>query len=234
MGRLPPDTEILPGDPPVALRLRPDPRARRFSLRVSQGCGGVTLTFPPRAGRAAAMAFARDREAWLRSTLAGLPEARRARPGARLPLLGEELTLVASPLRRARREASVLLVPPGSAAGPATAAFLKAEAAARLQPLCHAHARRLGRPLAGLVLRDTRSRWGSCTAEGRLMFNWRLAMAPAEVIDYVAAHEAAHLAEMNHSPAFWSLVERLHPNHVPARTWLRCHGVELQRWQFGA
>ncbi|MGY6410447.1 MAG: M48 family metallopeptidase [Alkalilacustris sp.] len=227
-----PDTEILPGDPPVPVRLRPDPRARRFSLRVSQGCGRVTLTFPPRAGRAAALAFARDREDWLRRTLAGLPDRQVAQPGVRVPFLGAELTLVAAPLRRARREGAALLVPPGAAAGPATAAYLKAEAAARLGPLCAAHAGRLGRPLAGVVLRDTRSRWGSCTATGRLMFNWRLVMAPPAVIDYVAAHEAAHLVEMNHGPAFWALVARLHPDHAAARAWLRRNGVSLQRWSF--
>lgn len=225
---------ILPGEPPVEIALRPSAQARRLSLRVSRVDGRVTLSFPPRLGRAAALEFAREKEGWLRATLAALPAAPRAVAGARLPVAGEELELVAAPLRRARRDGGVLLVPPGAAAGLAVAAYLKAEARARLEPACARHADRLGRRPAGLVLRDTRSRWGSCTAAGRLMFSWRLAMAPVEVLDYVAAHEVAHLVEMNHAPAFWEVVARLCPDHAAQRAWLRRHGPALQAWCFGA
>jgi predicted metal-dependent hydrolase len=225
---------VLPGDPPVEILLRPSPRARRFSLRVAAADGRVTLSFPPAAGRAAALAFARDRADWLRARLAERPEAPRAEPGARLPVAGAELLLVAAPLRRARREAGVLLVPPGRAAGRAAAEFLIADARARLEPACATHAARLGRRPGRITLRDPRSRWGSCTVEGNLMFSWRLAMAPAPVLDYVAAHEVAHLVEMNHAPAFWALVARLCPDHGAQRDWLRRHGAALQAWRFDA
>ncbi|MBK5927766.1 M48 family metallopeptidase [Rhodobaculum claviforme] len=223
---------VLSGDPPVTVRLRPDPRARRFSLRVAHGDGRITLTFPPRAGRTAALAFMREREGWLRATLADLPQTVAVAPGISLPVLGTPLVLVAAPLRRARRDGDRLLVPPGRGCGPAVAAHLRAVAHARLEGLCTAHAATLGRPLAGIALRDTRSRWGSCTAAGRLMFSWRLALAPVEVFDYVAAHEAAHLVEMNHSPAFWRLVEGLCPDWRRQRAWLRSNGGALHRWRF--
>jgi predicted metal-dependent hydrolase len=90
---------------------------------------------------------------------------------------------------------------------------------------CDRHAAALGRQPRALSLRDTRSRWGSCTHDGRLMFSWRLAMAPPEVLDYVAAHEVAHLAHMDHSPAFWAATARLMPDYARHRAWLRAHGA---------
>ncbi len=91
----------------------------------------------------------------------------------------------------------------------------------------------VGRPFHRLTLRDTRSRWGSCTVDGGLMYSWRLAMAPPEVLDYVAAHEVAHLVEMNHAPAFWAVVRRLVPDYAPRRAWLKQHGQRLHAYRFG-
>jgi predicted metal-dependent hydrolase len=92
----------------------------------------------------------------------------------------------------------------------------------------------IGRPYSRITLRDTRSRWGSCTADGALMYSWRLAMAPPAVLDYVAAHEVAHLAQMNHSPAFWAVVARLVPGHAAPRRWLKLHGQTLHGPRFGS
>ena len=94
------------------------------------------------------------------------------------------------------------------------------------------YAARLGKGYTRLTLRDTRSRWGSCTSDGGLMFSWRLIMAPPSVLDYVAAHEVAHLAQMNHSPAFWAEVTRIYGDFDPPRQWLRTHGADLHRYQF--
>jgi predicted metal-dependent hydrolase len=94
------------------------------------------------------------------------------------------------------------------------------------------HALRAGREAGRLSLRDTRSRWGSCSCRGDIMLSWRLVMAPPAILDYVAAHEAAHLVRMDHSRDFWRLVARLDPGHEAARGWLRREGASLHRWRF--
>jgi hypothetical protein len=225
----------LPGSPPVEITLRRSARARRFSLRISRLDGRVTLSLPRHALASEALAFARAQEDWIRAALARMPQAARVGLGAAVPVEGRVLTLVAGPGRRPRIEGGALVVPGDPAqAGPRAAAFLKLLARDRLVAACDRHAERLGRPYARLTLRDTRSRWGSCTADGALMFSWRLVLAPPEVLDYVAAHEVAHLAEMNHSAAFWALVEHLYPGHAASRRWLRTEGQALHALRFTA
>ena len=118
--------------------------------------------------------------------------------------------------------------------GPAIEAFLKALARDRLLAASKRYATRLERSFARLTLRDTRSRWGSCSATGNLMYSWRLILAPPDVLDYVAAHEVAHLAHMDHSPAFWGTVEALCPGYAEPRAWLRREGAGLHRYRFRA
>lgn len=222
------------GDPALAVTIRRHPRARRFSLRVSGADGRITLTLPPRAALSQAIAFAEDRADWLRAALARRPDACCPAPGVALPVEGVP-HLIEAPSSRgaARLEAGRLILPGPEATLPARAAtFLRHLARDRLAAACDRHAAALGRPFRAIALRDTRARWGSCAADGTLRFSWRLAMAPAEVLDYVAAHEVAHLAEMNHSPAFWAQVTRLKPGWQAQRAWLRAHGAELQRWRF--
>jgi predicted metal-dependent hydrolase len=217
----------------ISVTLRRSARARRFSLRVSRLDGRVTLTLPVRAREADGIAFLRDQEDWLRRTLAAMPRTPSLAFGVRLPLEGQRLVLTHAVGRVIRIEGEALLVP-GDAArlGVRLSAWLKARARDRLAMASDRHAAALGRPYTSLSLRDTRSRWGSCTHDGRLMYNWRLVMAPPAVLDYVAAHEVAHLAQMNHSPAFWSTVAQLLPGYEAPRRWLKAHGQELQGWRF--
>jgi predicted metal-dependent hydrolase len=128
----------------------------------------------------------------------------------------------------------MLVVPGPGAAGPRIAAWLKLRARDALAPAVRRYAGMVGREAGVINLRDTRSRWGSCSSTGRLGFSWRLAMAPAEVLDYVAAHEVAHLVEMNHAPAFWDQVERLMPDYRRHRAWLRHEGGRLHAYSFEA
>lgn len=227
---------VLPGPPPVEITLRRSARARRLSLRVSGLDGRVTLTVPPRLREAEALAFARDREGWIRDALARVPPTMAVVPGARLPVEGQLLCVRPVAGRGPVRRTPAALEVPGDpgGAGARVAAFLRLLARDRLTAACDALAARAGRPYARLTLRDTRSRWGSCTADGALMFNWRLAMAPPPVLAYVAAHEVAHLVHMDHSPAFWAEVERLCPGHAAPRRWLRTEGAALHGWRFGA
>lgn len=225
---------ILPGDPPVHVAMRRSARARRFSLRVSRVDGRVTLSLPAWARESEAIAFAREKEDWIRATLAGLPVLRRVEIGGILPVEGQEVVIRRGAGRAPRIEGGALLVPgdPDRAAA-RVSGFLKVMARERLTAACDSHARVLGRAYTRITLRDTRSRWGSCAPDGALMFSWRLAMAPPVVLDYVAAHEVAHLAQMNHSPAFWAVVARLMPGYEAPRLWLKRHGAGLQAIRFG-
>lgn len=225
---------VLPGSPPVEVALRRSARTRRFSLRVSRLDGRVTLSLPHGAREAEAMKFLVAQEAWLRAALAKMPGQAAVGIGSVLPVEGRMLTLAPGTGRSPRMEDDSLLLPgdPGRA-GVRAAAYLKVLARDRLVAACDLHAGRLGRPFGTLSLRDTRSRWGSCTSQGGLMFSWRLIMAPPAVLDYVAAHEVAHLAQMNHSPAFWAVVGELCPGYGAHRAWLRGQGQALHGYRFG-
>lgn len=225
----------LPGNPPVSVTLRRSARARRFSLRVSRLDGRVTLSIPARASEAEALAFAGDKADWVRSILATSAPRRGVGQGATVPFEGRALTVTAAAVRAVRVEGDLLLVP-GDPARVATriAAFLKLAARQRLQVESERFAADIGRPIRAITLRDTRSRWGSCTHDGRLMYSWRLIMAPPEVLSYVAAHEVAHLKELNHSGDFWAIVARMMPDYARHRRWLRSHGNDLHRIDFGA
>lgn len=225
-------TERLILDDGTAVTLRRHARARRMTLRVSARDGAVTLTVPVRLAESDARAFLDSRRTWLRQALATAAPPQPVRFGALLPVEGQALRLTPAALRRPVIEGEALLLPQGRPAGPAAAGFLRALAQLRLAAASDRHARALGRGFRAIVLRDTRSRWGSCTHDGRLMYSWRLAMAPPAVLDYVAAHEVAHLAHMDHSPQFWAVVARLCPGHAAQRAWLRQHGGGLHRWQF--
>ncbi len=224
---------MLAGNPPIEVELKRSPRARRMTLRVSRLDGRVTLTMPPRLAEKEGLAFLKDRESWLRTHLAGVGGALPMVFGTAIPLEGAEVLLTAGAVRRPTREGSVLLLPPDpDKVAARTLAYLKAAARDRLAVACDRHAAALGRTYGRLTLRDTRSRWGSCSSRGDLMFSWRLIMAPSEILDYVAAHEVAHLAEMNHSDAFWAVCGRLYPDYKTARRWLRNNGSELHRLRF--
>ncbi|MFN3970293.1 MAG: M48 family metallopeptidase [Gemmobacter sp.] len=223
----------LPGPPPLEVVLRRSARARRMSLRVSRIDGAATLTLPPRVPEREAMAFLAAQEGWLRRATAAMPVGHAVGHGTVLPVEGQALRLLPGPGRSVRIEGDSLIVPglPG-AAGARVAAWARARARDRLAAACDRHAATLGRRYTSLVLRDTRSRWGSCSSAGRLMFSWRLILAPPRVLDYVAAHEVAHLARMDHSPAFWATVAALVPDYATHRAWLKAEGNALHAFRF--
>lgn len=221
----------LPGTPPVPLTLRKSARARRISLRISQLDGRVTLTYPTGVPETEALSFAHQKEAWIRGHLQERPEVETVGIGHSIPIEGIARRIVPAQGRRVLLQGDEIGVPAGAEAR-RLARFLKELARDRLTGACDDYAAILGRPYHSLTLRDTRSRWGSCTSTGGLMFSWRLILAPPEVLHYVAAHEVAHLAEMNHSPAFWAQVERIFGPYKGPRRWLRDNGAELHRYRF--
>ena len=218
--------EITIGDG-IRLLVRRSARARRMTLRVPRHGGPPVLTLPGSLALSEGRAFAESRADWLRRTAARMPGPSLVGAGARLPVEGQLLTITPAPVRMVQ-----LQVPATRPVGPVVQAFLKHLAHQRLTPACDRHATALGRSFRAIALRDTKSRWGSCTSDGRLMFSWRLAMAPPEVLGYVAAHEVAHLAHMDHSPRFWAAVEGLMPDFARHRAWLRDQGGSLMAWKF--
>ncbi len=223
----------LPGTPPVPLTLRKSARARRISLRISQLDGRVTLTYPQGVPEAEALNFARMKEDWIRQHLEDRPDPAVVKFGQSIPVEGIARRIVPASGRRVQLGNDEIAVPKGAEAR-RLARFLKELARDRLTGACDDYAAILGRPYSSLTIRDTRSRWGSCSSTGGLMFSWRLILAPSDILHYVAAHEVAHLAEMNHSPAFWAQVERIFGDYKDQRRWLRDNGAQLHRYRFDA
>ncbi len=225
---------LLRGDPPVEVVLRRSARARRFSLRVSRIDGKVTLSMPAHARESEALAFAQGHADWIRNTLERNGSRVAVAFGTQLPVQGQLLTLTPAPIRAPRVEEDRLLLPADpERVALRTGAWLRLLARQRLQAATELYAGKLGRGFRSITLRDTRSRWGSCTTDARLMYSWRLILAPEPVLSYVAAHEVAHLAEMNHSAAFWNVVRGLMPDYETHRRWLKASGNQLHQYDFG-
>lgn len=235
------DTEFLAlAGTNTPVQWRRSARARRVSLRIDPAGGGVVVTLPPRAGRAQGIALLQAHAAWVTERLARLPGAVALADGASVPVHGRLHRVRHVPGERggawlARggdgRDAGDEIHVSGEAEAlpRRVEALLRVEARHRLGALAAEKAAAAGLRPRRVVVKDTRTRWGSCTADGTLMFCWRLVMAPPEVQDYVAAHEVAHLRHMDHGPAFWALVETLSPHMRPAMRWLRAEGAGLLR-----
>lgn len=219
--------------PDVVIHIKHSARARRISLRVSRLDGRVSLTVPKGTPTDEALAFAESKSAWMAKHLNDRPVAERLTYGTELPLQGELYEIKPGLGRKVQMVGSQILVPgPVDRVATRVQGFLKTLARDHLAEASDLYAARLGRSYSKLTLRDTRSRWGSCSSAGGLMYSWRLIMAPQEVLTYVAAHEVAHLAHMNHSSAFWDQVRLLYGPYDAPRRWLRAHGEKLHRYRF--
>jgi predicted metal-dependent hydrolase len=208
--------------------------ARRFTLRVRAARGDVVLTMPTRASLKAAQAFATLHAGWVAERIERARKPIPFAPGQLIPVRGVLHRLEWKPGLRRRvwlegdgAPPLLCVSGPASTVAQAVGVFLRAEARHDLLQAVSIHAAAVQRPVTGLTLRDTRSRWGSCTARGSLNFSWRLVLAPPGVLDYLAAHEVAHLVHMNHSDAFWALTRRLAPQMDEAERWLKQHGPGL-------
>ena len=223
----------LPGGGDIALTLRRSARARHILIRIDETSGDVELVLPRRATLRDGLAFAKVRASWIEARLSALPPAVPFRHGAVLPLLGEPLTLSkpANGAKRTRRVGGDLLVPgDGAVFAERVRRWLIGEARREIGERAERLARRVERPIRRLAIRDPATRWGSCSAAGGLSFSWRLVLAPPAVLDYVVAHEIAHLRELNHSTRFWSVVADLVGESDSERAWLRKHGTQLRRY----
>lgn len=222
---------LLPPHGPTRVEWRRSRRARRISLRIDPRGGGVVVTLPPRATQAAGRALLADHARWVAERLACLPGPHPLADGATVPLDGAPVLIAHHPHARVTRlQGGVLSVAGDAAFLPRRVTdFLRAEARRRFADLAAQKAAASGLRPGRIVVKDTQSRWGSCSARGVLMFSWRLVMAPPMVQDYVVAHEVAHLRHMDHSPRFWALAEALTPHRAAATRWLGRHGAGLMR-----
>jgi predicted metal-dependent hydrolase len=207
---------IKHGSQIFAVRLRRHRRARRYTLRIHPSDREAILTIPPRGTIADAKDFAQRHGGWIAARLGRLPKAAPFLPGTVLPLRGVPHRIVHRPGVR-------------GTVWPETR-DMKREVRADLQDAVQSCAEALGVKVKRLSIRDQSSRWGSCTSAGSLSFSWRLILAPPHVLDYLAAHEVAHLVEMNHSPRFWRVVAKVCDHVDRAKSWLDTHGNDLHRY----
>lgn len=214
----------------VPVRVRKNAQARRMVLRVCPTSGEIRLTMPRRARLGAARKFLLDHVSWIeeqRSKAASVPTVGH---GHDLLFCGRphQLSFTGEPPRKVLLEGGALYVGgPSEMAPKRLLNWLKAEAKSRLEVACQTHAGTLGVDYSRISIGDMKSRWGSCSNRGTLRFNWRLVMAPEAVLDYVAAHEVAHLLEMNHSDRFWEHVARCDSAYQDNRRWLKRNGGTL-------
>lgn len=220
----------------IDIAVRVSRRARSF--RLSLPASGPLLTLPETARWADAEAFLFKHRHWLAARLPRTATSQTLSAGQQVPLRGVPHLVVPTGALRGRvtmaetAEGRSLLVPGDAQHQPRRLYdWLKSEALADLAARSQFHAERLGVTVRQIRLRSQSSRWGSCSSTGAINYNWRLILAPPFVLDYVAAHEVAHLLEMNHSPAFWATVERTLPDMARGRAWLKAHGRQLMAWQ---
>jgi predicted metal-dependent hydrolase len=216
------------------------PRARNYNLRIREASREAVLTMPRRGSLREARAFAERNARWIAARLERLPIPVPFADGVELPLRGVPHRIE----HRARAQGTVWIEQLGGVAllcvagapehvGRRVGDYLRREARRDLAQASRRFAAALGVKISRVGVRDTASRWGSCSAEGSLSYSWRLILAPAFVLEYLAAHEVAHRIELNHSPRFWRVVDRLVPDRHRAEGWLKSHGNGLHRYGAG-
>ncbi len=225
---------------PAPVEVRHHPAAQRMTLRVSRTRRAVFVTLPMQCDLEQAGQFLSRHIDWVNARLGSLPEPIPFTDGATIPLRGIPHTIsFLGHTQRGRRVVSIEETPRGRTlvvsgdpehAPRRLADWLVAQARKDLDDRVLFHAHQLGLKPRGITIRDQVSRWGSCSTTGMLSFSWRLILAPPLILDYVAAHEVAHLAEMNHGPRFWALVKCAMPQMEEAKRWLQIYGMDLHRF----
>jgi predicted metal-dependent hydrolase len=219
----------------LPLRIVENDRARRLTLRIDAGGQGLRITVPPGLARGEVERFLTRHQGWLEQKLAKVPEKPQVRPGIKIPLRGVPHLIVHEPaprgtveLRQGPDGPEIAVFGDRRHLPRRIADFLKREAKKDIEALVAKHTATVGRKAKTIRFKDTSSRWGSCTTDGNLSFSWRIMMAPKPVINYLVAHEVAHLKEMNHGPKFWKLCEKLCPDTERCKAWLKKNGGALQ------
>jgi hypothetical protein len=220
------------------VRVRRHRQARRYTLRIQSATREVILTIPPRGTLKEAREFAQKHGGWIAARFGRLPKAAPFAPGVVVPLRGVPHRIAHRQGQRGTvwtetgADGEGLLCVAGTAPhiDRRIGDYLRREAKRDLETASVRFAADVGVTVGRIVVRDQSSRWGSCSTTGVLSYSWRLILAPGLVLNYLAAHEVAHLVEMNHSARFWRLVQTLCPDHERAKVWLDVHGTDLHRY----
>lgn len=229
---------IFSGERSYELAVVRHPRARRYTIRVRDAYRDVVLTMPRRGNLADAHVFAQKNVAWIASKLAKLPDIVPFADDEIVPLRGVPHRITHRPKERGTvwiendESGNAMICVAGTSAHVSRRItdFLKREAKKALTEASRSYAAKLGVTIGRIGLRDSASRWGSCSESGSLSYSWRLILAPAFVLDYLAAHEIAHRIELNHSDRFWNLLDSMTPDRVRAEAWLAAQGNSLHRY----
>ena len=227
------ETRIRIGKQSIRLRLVRHPRAKRLSIRIDAAAGEPVLILPPKTSMRAGLRFVETHADWIADKLRALPKSEPFVPGAVIPYHGTPTLLVHSgKLRDATHHNGQTITTGGDKAQFARRIedFLRAEARAHTLDRADHYGRLIGKMPSRITMKDTKSRWGSCTPDRALSFSWRLVLAPQQVFDYVIAHECAHMRELNHGPRFWALVKKIDPNYAVHRAWLDQQGATLHAY----
>ncbi len=226
-------TEINIGARAAPLIARVNRRAKRLILKVDPVAGEIHVTAPSERTLPEAISFAHERIDWIASQLTEKMRGKPFQPGMRIPFQGVDHIVIHDETQRAAARLDTEFAPVIRVGGRAEhlnrriTDWLKREARKRLTERVDHYCNELGKKRRAIRIRDTRTRWGSCSSDGDMSFCWRLILAPQEILDYVAAHECAHLVHLDHSPAFWRVVRELGVDARSAENWLRSHGASL-------
>lgn len=215
------------------VKLRRDKRAKRMALRLDPANRCVHFVLPSHASSVKAQAFIDSHRQWVMDRIEELPEFIPFEHGSVIPVLGRDVEIVV--VRSDKRKSThielqdhVLYVETNlEDYEPRIKRFLKKVAREYLTDILEEKTAKIDRAAKKIQIRDTKSRWGSCSTEGGISLSWRLIFAPLSAMDYVVAHEAAHLIHMNHSKQFWSLCEKLSLSYDEGKKWMREHGYTL-------
>ena len=215
---------------PVCIKF--NSQAKQVILRVDPKNEIARITLPPLTSKSEGLSFARERVGWLVEQLTSLPPKKHLTSGYILPIMDRNLQIRHRPdLKVGVQLIGTELIVSGKPEHLERRVidWLKKYAKEIISSKANEMARQLERRINRISIRDTKSRWGSCSAHGNLAFCWRLIMTPEAVLNYVVAHEVSHLVHMNHSQEFWDLVNTFNVNTKKSRTWLKRYGTALQR-----
>jgi len=208
-----------------------------MSLRFDSIKNVLNLTAPPRTSQKQILGFLESTEGWILKQLSKAITSVPFEESAVISVLDQDYKIkhesLYGRLDVKMQDGSIVVHGPEERINMMVTIFLKRHAKSMLEEYCEQYATTIGMEVNKITIRDTKSRWGSCSEEGNISLCWRLLLAPKSVAEYVCAHEVAHLKEMNHSPDFWKIVEDLHPHYKDSKAWLKKNGRELFKYGLG-